>query len=272
MKKIVNGRVLNWKPSLPDKRDFKYSMVEHGSAVKAYPPKVDLRPLCSPVVDQGDLGSCTGNAGAGAIEFLELQEMRDNVPPGTQAPQEYVANKFSPVSRMFIYQNELILDGDFGQDNGANMRDICMVALKTGVPRESSWAYDMSLFTTKPNAAVYAEAAKHKVKAFYQLNNMTDMKRCLYHGFPFVFGISVYDSFMSDAAASSGIIPMPNVSTETLQGGHALCCVGYDDTKMSFIVRNSWGTSWGDQGYCYMPYAYLSDADLASDMYTLRRL
>jgi len=103
------------------------------------------------------------------------------------------------------------------------------------------------------------------------LNNIQDMKRCLYHGFPFVFGISVYSSFMSDHVASTGIVPMPGPH-ESLEGGHALTCVGSDDAKMAFLVRNSWGTGWGLEGYCWIPYSYMTNPELASDMYTLRRI
>jgi len=266
----MQNRVLNWTPSLPDHRDFKYSMVEHGHAQAVYPSKVDLRPLMSPIMDQGDLGSCTGHAGAAAVEFLELQEIRMNLPVG-KAPQEYVAEQFAPVSRLFIYYNERVIDGTTDQDAGANMRDACTVALKTGIPRESLWQYEDSLALVKPNAAAYAEAKNHKITAYYAIKTLQDMKRCLAHGFPFIFGISIYDSFMTDAVAASGIVPIPNAN-ENLLGGHALTCVGYDDTKMMFIGRNSWGKGWGQSGYFEIPYGYLTNPDLASDMFTLRRV
>lgn len=95
------------------------------------------------------------------------------------------------------------------------------------------------------------------------------MKQTLATGYPFVFGFSVYESFESHTVAKTGIVPMPN-KTEHLLGGHAVMAVGYDDNKQTFIVRNSWGTTWGNQGYCYMPYDYLSNPTLASDFWTVR--
>merc|ERR1712146_434676 len=95
------------------------------------------------------------------------------------------------------------------------------------------------------------------------------MKACLAAGFPFVFGFTVLSSFESDEVAKTGVMPMPQDDDECL-GGHAVCCVGYDDEKQVFIVRNSWGDEWGDGGYFYMPYEYISNSNLASDFWTIR--
>ena len=122
--------------------------------------------------------------------------------------------------------------------------------------------------TVKPVAAAYQEAAQHKVLAYYALNGAIQMKQCLAHGFPFVMGISVYDSFMSDAVAQSGVVPMPGWN-ESVQGGHAVLAVGYDDTKQVFIMRNSWGVNWGIKGYFTLPYQYVQT--LADDFFTLRK-
>ncbi len=83
-----------------------------------------------------------------------------------------------------------------------------------------------------------------------------------------VFGFSVYESFESDSVASTGVVPMPSPN-EQLLGGHAVVLVGYDDTKKVWIVRNSWGTNWGQAGYFTMPYAYLTNSNLASDFWTI---
>jgi len=95
------------------------------------------------------------------------------------------------------------------------------------------------------------------------------MKGCLASGYPFVFGFTVYDSFESQQVAQTGVVPMPG-STEQVLGGHCVVAVGYDDSQQRFIVRNSWGADWGIQGYCTMPYAYLTDPNLASDFWTIR--
>jgi C1A family cysteine protease len=96
------------------------------------------------------------------------------------------------------------------------------------------------------------------------------MKSCLIDGHPFVFGISVYDSFMGDDVKATGIVPMPK-SNERVQGGHAITSVGFDDSKAALICANSWGVDWGIAGYFYLPYNYVSDSDLACDFWTARR-
>jgi C1A family cysteine protease len=95
------------------------------------------------------------------------------------------------------------------------------------------------------------------------------MKACLATGFPFIFGFSVYESFMSQQVANTGNVPMPH-NGEAMEGGHAVMAAGYDDERRVFIVRNSWGENWGDAGYCYMPYSYLVDQDIAADLWTIR--
>jgi len=262
------NRKLNWKPDLPDHRDMKFSL--HISPPVTLPVAVDLRAECSPIVDQGDIGSCTGNASAGAVEFMELKEYR-NKAAGAAAPEEFGDHKFDSVSRLFIYYNERLIEGDVSTDGGAQIRTAIQALNTYGVCREIIWQYGHPNLFRKPSGAAYAEAKHHKPVSYYRIDNtvITEMKKCLAGGFPIIFGMSVYDSFMSEAAAATGNIPMP-ATDEQIQGGHALLCVGYDDAKKVFIVRNSWGTSWGDKGYCYIPYDYLTNADLASDFWTIR--
>ena len=97
------------------------------------------------------------------------------------------------------------------------------------------------------------------------------MKGCLAAGYPFVFGFAVYESFESKEVAQSGVVPMPKPGERVL-GGHAVMAVGYDDEQRNFIVRNSWGSGWGQDGYFLMPYHYLHDPNLASDFWTVRML
>jgi C1A family cysteine protease len=95
------------------------------------------------------------------------------------------------------------------------------------------------------------------------------MKQCLAAGYPFVFGFSVYSSFESKAVAKTGKVPLPK-RNESQLGGHAVMCVGFRDKDQVWIVRNSWGSGWGDKGYCYFPYQYLTDPSLCSDLWTVR--
>ena len=134
-----------WVPDLPDQRDFLYGAVRKIPA--RLPPIMDLRQQCSAVEDQGPLGSCTGNALAGAVEFLEK---KDKVP-------------FMDASRLFIYYNERAIEGTIKSDSGAMIRDGIKTLAKQGVCSEKTWPYVISKFTVKPTEACYKEAANHRI-------------------------------------------------------------------------------------------------------------
>jgi C1A family cysteine protease len=161
------------------------------------------------------------------------------------------------------------------------IRDGIKSVVKQGVCRETvptslkelrgaSWPYVIAQFTVKPPASCYTDAMNHQVISYRRvLQLLGQMKGCLASGYPFVFGFSVYESFETSAVARTGRVPMPK-SGEAVIGGHAVAAVGYDDADQCFIVRNSWGAKWGRKGYCFMPYAYLTDPDLAADFWTIR--
>jgi C1A family cysteine protease len=241
-----------WHPDLPDHRDHLFSLV-HGKPKAALPKKIDLRPKCPPVVNQGNLGSCTANALAGALGFLEVKG----------------GKPFAPFSRLFIYYNERVIENDVGQDNGAQLRDGIKSLAKQGACSEKSWPYQIKKFTVKPAPPCYKEASNRQITSYQRLNTVDDMRACLASGFPFVFGFTVYDAFESDAVAKSGVLNLPKKSEQVL-GGHAVLAVGYDDGSKRFIVRNSWGTDWGQAGYFTMPYDYLGNRDLSDDLWTVR--
>ncbi len=253
-----------WKPDLPDHRDFLYAVPPQRA--RALPTNTDLRPGCPPVYDQGQLGSCTANAIGGAIEF---ENMKQKLPA------------FTP-SRLFIYYNERVIEHDVPLDNGAQIRDGIKSVAAQGVCAESSWPYsDQNKdpdtcpdcpYAQKPPQSCYTEAQKHIVKLYQRLTPVVNtLKGCLADGYPFVFGFTVYESFESQEVANTGIVPLPG-PTEKVVGGHAVVAVGYDDSKQQFIVRNSWGTGWGIKGYFMMPYAYLTDPNLADDFWTIQQL
>jgi C1A family cysteine protease len=244
-----------WLPDLPDQRDHIYAAPI--TAPQQLPPKVDLRPSCPPVYDQGQLGSCTANAIGAAFEFTWMKEKL----PNPVAP-----------SRLFIYYNERAMEGTVGTDSGAQIRDGIKSVANQGDCTENDWPYVIANFTEKPPDACYKDADQHKVKQYLRIpHSLTSMKSCLAAGYPFVFGFTVYDSFESAEVAKTGVAPMPGMSEQVL-GGHAVMAVGYDDAQQRFTVRNSWGTTWGMQGYFTMPYAYLTQAhpSLASDFWTIR--
>lgn len=244
-----------WVPDLPDHRDIPFT---YAIDKLALPAAADLRGAnMPPVYDQGQLGSCTANAIAGAVEFEQTKQ-------GLKA--------FMP-SRLFVYYNERAMEGTISSDSGAMIRDGFKVLNTLGVCEEHFWPYHTSdsRWYTKPTAASYRFALRHKSVTYMSLNNqdLNALKSCLAAGFPFVFGFSVYDAFESDKVAQTGILNLP-ARSENMVGGHAVLCVGYDDATKRFIVRNSWGASWGQKGYFTMPYSYMTNANLADDFWTLR--
>ena len=241
-----------WVPDLPDHRDFLFA-ARHALPARL-PVSVDLRPTCSPVEDQGQLGSCTANALAGALEFLED---KDGI-------------RFTDVSRLFIYYNERIVEHTVQTDSGAMLRDGIKVLAQQGVCAEMLWPYVTGRFAARPSPRCYADAAKRRISTYERLEMLDDMRACLAAGFPFVFGFTVYESFESASVAKTGLVPMPR-SGEQNVGGHAVLAVGYNDKEKRFLVRNSWGTNWGLEGYFKMPYAYLANRNLSDDFWTIRR-
>jgi len=249
MSKTID-RKYSWRPDVPDQRDHIFAI----QAV-ALPPSIDLRAECPPVYDQGQLGSCTGNAISGSFAFTDHKE--------------HLGIFFAP-SRLFIYYNERVIEGTVGSDAGAQIRDGIKSVVKTGVCSEVTWPYRITKFKLKPTAKAYKEAALHQAVSYARIaRSLSVMKACLASGFPFVFGFSVYESFESASVAKSGVLDMP-AADEQLLGGHAVLCVGYDDASQRFIVRNSWGAAWGQAGYFTIPYAYLLNETLSDDFWTIR--
>jgi len=218
------------------------------------PPSVDLRPDCPPAYDQGKLGSCTANGIAGAIEFDQRKQG---------------AKDFTP-SRLFIYYNERVMGGTVSQDCGAPVRVGIKSVATLGAPPETAWPYHPKEFAVRPRTTAYNDAKQDLVSAYSRVaQNLWQMQGCLAEGYPFVFGFTVYESFESQTVADTGIVPMPD-SGEASVGGHCVVAVGYDGASRRFIVRNSWGTAWGLEGYCMMPFEYLLSSQLASDFWTIR--
>ncbi len=243
-----------WIPDIPDQRDHLYAAPV--ATLMTLPAKVDLRGQCPPVYDQGQLGSCTGNGIAAAIQF---DRMKAGYTPD-----------FVP-SRLFIYYNERVIEHTVESDSGAMIRDGIRSVAKKGDCPEDQWPYDIVKFADKPPSSCYSDALKYRAVQYQRLvQSINQMKGCLASGYPFVFGFSVYESFESAEVAQSGVVPIPNTASEQWVGGHCVLAVGYDDEQQRFIIRNSWGEQWGMAGYCTMPYAYLNDRNLADDFWTIR--
>jgi C1A family cysteine protease len=223
----------------------KYSVFN--TKLNKLPSLVDLRPKDCPIYDQSTLGSCTANGVGDLIEFIQ----KDLIP-----------------SRLFIYYNERVIEGTINQDAGGQIHDAVQAVVQKGICSESLWPYDIEKFAEQPPQNCYDVASKDIITDYFELETLDDIKQCLSVGFPVVFGITLYDSFESDKVEQTGIVPNPKV-WEQIVGGHCMAIVGYDDKNKWFIVRNSWGPTWGANGYCYISYKMF--AKYASDFWTIRK-
>jgi C1A family cysteine protease len=212
------------------------------------------------IYDQGSLGSCTANAIAGVYEYQQChQQLRDFMP-----------------SRLFIYYCEREMEGTINEDSGAAIRDGIISVNTKGVCNEKKCPYVISNFTQKPSDKAYTNASKHKAVIYLKVApKVASFKSTIDLGYPIVFGFEVPNYFMSSAVATSGI--MPEYNNQPIVGGHAVVCCGYDDnmthgtTKGYILVRNSWGTSWGQDGYFWMPYTFL-ESGLCWDCWTIEQV
>lgn len=272
----IDGRGMGWLPDYPDARDY---TSEHGEirplldkinvanpAIKGsanpfdLPKTVDLREGYAKidVEDQGSIGSCTAQAGVGLVEYCEAR----------------AHGRYINASRLFLYKvtrNLLQWEGDTGAFPRTTM---CAMRL-FGVPPEQYWLYDITNFDDEPPAFCYAFAANYQAIKYYRLDPpgtprqelLDRIKTKLAAGFPSMFGFTVFASISQ--ASTTGKIPFPQAS-ENILGGHAVDAVGYDDqmkitnlapnskkTVGALLIRNSWGSGWGDEGYGWIPYEYI---------------
>lgn len=274
-----------WIHEFPDIRDYstrhehiapllKQIKVGPSGTKSKIPGSVDLRKWCSPVENQKNLGSCTANAGVGLIEYFERRAF----------------GKHIDASRLFLYKTTRNLLRTTG-DTGAFLRTTMGAMVLFGVPPESYWPYTDNPgagpdgFDREPPAFCYAFGASYKPILYYKLDPpssppaqvLDTIKTHLVAGFPSIFGFTVYSSIRQEN--TGGKIPFPCANEEIL-GGHAIMAVGYDDavkiknddckteTKGALLIRNSWGTDWGDKGYGWLPYEYVTNG-LAVDWWTL---
>jgi C1A family cysteine protease len=283
---------MGWLPDYPDFRDYtiehdeiapRMKAIGEQSSVKAMltrvgvaggakavvPASIDLRQWCSPVEDQGRIGSCTAHAGIGLVEYFERRAF----------------GKHIEASRLFLYKvtrNMLHWTGDTGAFLRATMGALTVF----GVPPEEYWPYKVTDFDKEPPAFCYAFAQNYQAISFYRLDPpgataaqiLKQIRASLAAGLPLMFGFTVYSSVSQ--ASSTGKIPYPTAD-EKVVGGHAVMAVGYDDsmkikntepggpeTKGALQIRNSWGTGWGSEGYGWLPYEYVLKG-LAEDWWSL---
>ena len=240
----------HWVKDKIDTRDHPYQLTN-----KTQSNIVDLRQYCSLIENQGNLGSCTGQAIAGAIELLHKRQ-----------------NRTLDISRLFIYYYERVLIGTVNYDSGAYIRDGIKVCYKYGAPTENLWPYNIRKFRTVPQKTALIDAAKRKVTSYLRAADFNQVIDAITSGYPVTIGFSVYSSFNTNTVARTGIMPYPNVNKERLLGGHAVLLVGYNKDNNTFIARNSWGTRWGDKGYFYMPFQVIQNNRMSSDFWVIKSI
>lgn len=283
-----------WIPPLPDMRDFTEEKPEISLMVKklgivpvkkitlSLPASVDLRSWCSPIENQGSLGSCTAHAGMGVVEYFERRAF----------------GKHIDGSRLFVYKTTRNLMGVVG-DTGAWLRNTMGALALCGVPPEKYWTYTTRkesgpsgerTFDDEPSQFVYAIADNFEALKYFchdpigqnvpPASVLVSVKKYLAAGIPSMFGFFGFPSF--DNSDAPGHIPFP-CPGESAQWGHAIVAVGYDEnkkikntlcnkvTKGALLIRNSWGTGWGASGYGWLPYDYVK-YKLAVDFWSLLRM
>jgi C1A family cysteine protease len=269
---------MGWIPDYPDLRDYTEkteevkSILEHKGLhqIKKLPESVDLREWCSPVEDQGKIGSCTAHAGVGIIEYYENKSFGRHI----------------DASRLFLYKvtrNLMKMKGDIG----AYLRTTMGAMVLFGVPPEDYWPYndDEKEFDKEPPAFCYAFAQNYQAMKYFRHDPpkegagsiLKKVKTYLAIGHPAMFGFTVYNSV--EQAEKIGRIPFPSPK-ERIEGGHAIVAIGYNDkmkiknkygrieTTGALLIRNSWGKSWGEEGYGWLPYEYVLKG-LAEDFWSI---
>jgi C1A family cysteine protease len=284
---------MGWLPDYPDIRDYTPELDEVSSGLKllgqedsikamltklgvtktklTLPPTVDLRAWCSPIENQGALGSCTANAGVGILEYFEKRAY----------------GKYIDASRLFLYKVTRDLLHWTG-DTGAFIRTTMGAMVLFGVPLEAYWPYVIANYDIEPSSFLYAFAQNYQALSYYRLDPigitrpalLNQVKTYLAAGLPSMFGFTVYNSYTQGSV--TGKIPFPAPADRAV-GGHAIVAVGYDDnmkirntnpggveTTGALLFRNSWGTGWGSAGYGWLPYEYIIRG-LAVDWWSLLR-
>ena len=220
-----------------------------GATGAALPSSVDLRSKMSPVIDQGNIGSCTACAAKAAYQTLD---------PSWDA------------SVLFLYYNTRLLDGTTSSDVGSSVSQTVYALYKYGICSSGMWPYLTNTWNIRPSQVCYTEALDHQSLTYYNIREThPELKACLNAGYPILVGIMVFASFDTPTVQQTGMVPMP-VYGEPLLGGHCVLICGYDDSQQVYVCKNSWGTAWGDNGYFYLPYGYISEQNnLASDLWVI---
>lgn len=218
------------------------------ATIKTTAPIYNISKPTVSILNQGIIGDCVCNAFSYAISFQ--------------------TNNGNNLSRLLMYATCRILDGvPLSQDSGTTVSSACSALKNYGTCSETLYPYIEPNFSKFPPLSTYQNSKLFKTFTYtYVEQNLASIKSCLQtYNVPIIFGLIVYSSFMTTNVTTTGLVPLPNVNREKLQGGHCMVLVGYNDITQTFLCANSWGTSWGLKGYCNIPYTYLLNANLAGD-------
>jgi hypothetical protein len=241
----------------PDPRDHKFVKAVHWTKLEP----IDLREFCPPVRAQGGLGACTAFGATQLVDFLRRKNKLVNWLP----------------SPLFTYYATRKAENNIEEDSGATIREAVKTTAKDGVAMERFWPYDVKKFKENPPQEAWENAEKHQTLEYIKVNDFdkSEFLGCLNDGYPFVFGINLYSSFNSFQTVLSGVVTTPDTEKEKYLGGHCMMAVGWkkmeqDGKEKEFlIVQNSWGNTWGDHGYCYIPLEYVMTNE-TFDFWTIR--
>ena len=244
-------RQYGWKRQKKDSRDQVFSASE---PILGLPPTSDLRSNFPPCYDQGRTSACTAHGIVGALQSAQFL---------AGIPQVML-------SRLFLYYNERMMEGDPDKDAGAEIRDGIKACNLLGLLPEAKWPFDEAKVLIRPPDEAYTTALTDRIHfyATVDLRNTDHIKLALSHKIPVVFGFAVYSYFESAEMERNGILNMP-AEGESHLGGHCVLIVGHDDSEKMFWIRNSWGSGWGINGYFKMSYEYVN-SNLCSDGWCLR--
>lgn len=255
----------DWHRDNADMRDY---TTTHDEVVKLLidlkrnsqkPKRVDWRDFLDDIEDQQSTRAGTAFACADLLKYFERRSSGKIIEP----------------SKLFIYKTTRRLLNWSG-DSGAKLRTCWQAIVRCGVPCEEHWPFVVENLDREPDAFSYSSAMDFSTVRYVRLNDeekgndetLETLKAYLAGGFPFVFGFSVSKQLMSTADIGAP------TSFDRINGGKAAMAVGYDDDRRyrsyrgAFLIRNSWGKEWGEDGYGWIPYAYVLKG-LAADFWTI---
>jgi C1A family cysteine protease len=251
------ARIYNLKRSVIDEeRQLRH---ETPRDLLTLPSSFSLKDKIPGILNQGSLGSCVSNAASNYVRYLMIKTPNKK---GVYQP-----------SRLFIYYNaRVLIEGiDPNEDSGLTIVDGCQSVRKYGAPKEKYWPYDISKFNVKPTATAYGKRTLFKKINYYMVNNdLNDIKTILsQEKLPLIIGFAVYESFETRKVDETGIVPMPDIVSEKLLGGHSVLIIGYDDSTRKFTLQNSWGIGWGDKGFFTVDYDFILNKTITWEIFKM---